>query len=163
MDKTCSRFLGVAAAIGLALTAGCGGGGVDREALQETPEGQAFLFRDAVMTLVASKMLTLGNMSRDEIPADDEVFTKAATDLAALAGMVTEGFMPEGAPDGSRALPAIWESWGDFEMRAQNFQQAAQAVADAAQSGGFAAGRDLVRPLQQTCGGCHSTYRAPDE
>jgi cytochrome c556 len=91
------------------------------------------------------------------------VFTKAATDLAALSGMVTDGFMPQGAPDGSRALPAIWESWSDFEMRAQNFQEAAQAVANAAQSGGLEGARDLVRPLQQTCGGCHSTYRAPDE
>lgn len=163
MDKTCSRFLGVAAAIGLALTAGCGGGGVDRGALAETPEGQAFLFRDAVMTLVASKMLTLGGMARGEIPADDAVFTKAAADIAALAGMVTEGFMPEGRPDGSRALPAIWQSWSDFEMRAQNFEQAAQAVANAAQSGGLEGARDLVRPLQQTCGGCHSTYRAPEE
>jgi cytochrome c556 len=163
MDKTCSRFLGVAAAIGLALTAGCGGGGVDRAALQETPEGQAFLFRDSLMTLVASKMLTLGDMSRGEIEADDALFTKAATDLAVLAGMTTEGFMPQGTPDGSRALPAIWESWSDFEMRAQNFQEAAQAVANAAQSGGLEGARDLVRPLQQTCGGCHSTYRAPDE
>lgn len=162
MKKSCSTLLAATAAIGMALTAGCGGG-VDRDALAETPEGQAFLFRDAAMTLIASKMLTIGDMARGDIPADDAVFTKAATDLAALSGMATEGFMPQGIPAGSRALPVIWEDWSDFEMRAQNFQEAAQAVAAAAQSGGLEAARDMVRPLQQTCGGCHSTYRAPDE
>jgi len=163
MKNSCSRVLAVAAALGMALTAGCGGGGIDRDALAETPEGQAFLFRDAVMTLVAAKMLTVGDMARGDIPADDAVFTKAATDLAALAGMTTEGFMPEGIPAGSRAMPEIWQNWSDFEARARDFQQAAQAVADAAQNGGLQAARDLVRPLQQTCGGCHSTYRAPEQ
>lgn len=160
MKKSCSRFLAVTAAIGFALTAGCGGGssGVD-----DTPEGQAFLFRDAVMTIVANKMLTVGGMARGEIEADDAVFTKAATDLATMAGMTTEGFMPQGIPGGSRAEPTIWENWSDFERRAQDFQQAAQAVADAAQNGGLAAAQDLVRPLQQTCGGCHSTYRASED
>lgn len=162
MKKSCSRVLAVAAALGMALTAGCGGGGIDRDALAETPEGQAFLFRDAVMTLVASKMLTVGDMARGDIPADDAVFTKAAADLAALAGMTTEGFMPEGIPAGSRAMPEIWQNWSDFEARAQDFEKAAQSVAEAAQSGGLGAARDLVRPLQQTCGGCHSSYRAPD-
>jgi cytochrome c556 len=163
MNKSC-RLLVAAAAVGVtALTAGCSGGGVDRDALAETPEGQAFLYRDAVMTLVANKMLTLGDMARGDIPADDAVFTKAATDLATLAGMTTEGFMPQGIPAGSRAMQAIWDNWSDFETRAKNFQDAAQAVADAAQSGGLAGARDLVRPLQQTCGGCHSTYRAPEE
>ncbi len=162
MKKSSSRFLAATAALGMVLTAGCGGGGVDRDALADTPEGQAFLYRDAVMTLVASKMLTLGNMSRGEIPEDDALFTKAAGDLARLAGMVTEGFMPEGIPDGSRSVPEIWQSWSDFEARAQDFEQAAQSVANAADTGGLAAARDLVRPLQQTCGGCHSTYRAPE-
>lgn len=161
MKKTCSRLLAATAAMGLAVTAGCGGGGDD--GLADTPEGRAFLFRDAVMTVVADKMLTVGGMARGEIDADDAVFTKAATDLATMAGMTTEGFMPQGIPSGSRAMPAIWDNWSDFERRAQDFQQAAQAVANAAQNGGLDAARDLVRPLQSTCGGCHSTYRAPEE
>ncbi|HEX6992810.1 MAG TPA: cytochrome c [Gammaproteobacteria bacterium] len=162
MKKTCSRVLAATAALGMVLVAGCGGGGIDRDALGETPEGQAFLFRDAVMTLVAAKMLTVGDMARGDIPADDAVFAKAAADLTVLAGMVTEGFMPQGIPQGSRAMPEIWENWDDFQARAQDFQKAAQAVADAAKNGGLEGARNLVRPLQQTCGGCHSTYRAPE-
>jgi cytochrome c556 len=160
MNRSCSKVLTVTAAIGLALTAGCGGGG---QGVDDSPEGQAFRFRDSVMTIVADKMLTIGAMARGEVEANDELFTKSATDLATMAGMTTEGFMPQGIPSGSRAMPVIWENWSDFERRAEDFRSAAQAVADAAQSGGLQAARDLVRPLQQTCGGCHSTYRAPDE
>jgi len=160
MKRACSRAGIAAAAIGFVFVAGCGGGQTEAD---DSPEGRAFRFRHAVMTVVGDKTLTIGAMARGELPADDAAFTKAATDLAVMAGMALEGFMPQGIPSGSRALPAIWESWSDFERRAQDFQQAAQAVADAAQSGGLEAARDLVRPLQQTCGGCHSTYRAPDE
>ena len=142
--------------MGMVLAAGCGGGAVE---VDDSPEGQAFRFRHAVMVVVADKMLTIGGMARGEIEADDTLFTKSAADLATMAGMATEGFMPQGIPQGSRSVPEIWENWSDFERRAQDFQRAAQAVADAAKSGGLDAASDLVRPLQQTCGGCHSTSK----
>lgn len=160
MNRSRSRVGAAAAAIGFVLVAGCGGG---QPAADDSPEGRAFQYRHAVMTVVGQKMLTLGGIARGEITADDAAFTKAASDLAVMAGMTTEAFTSQGIPSGSRALPAIWESWSDFERRAQDFQQAAQAVAEAAQRGGLEAARDLVRPLQQTCGGCHSTYRKPEE
>jgi len=161
MNNSFSKIVAVAAVSGLVLTAGCGGGG--QAELEDTPEAEAYLFRQAVMRVVANKMLTISGMARGEIPVDEAVFTKAANDVATMAGMATEGFMPQGIPNGSRAEPAIWEDWSDFEERAQNFRDAAQAVAEAAESGGFDAAQSLVRPLQDTCGGCHSTYRAPEE
>lgn len=160
MKRACSRAGIAAAAIGFVFVAGCGGGQTEAD---DSPEGWAFRFRHAVMTVVGDKTLTIGAMARGELPADDAAFTKAAIDLAAMARMATEGFMPQGIPSGSRSLPAIWDSWSDFERRSEDFERAAQALAEAAQSGGLEAARDLVRPLQQTCGGCHSTYRAPDE
>ena len=161
MNNSFSKIVAVAAVSGLVLTAGCGGGG--QAELEDTPEAAAFLFRQAVMRVTANKMLTISGMARGEIPVDEAVFTKAANDVATMAGMATEGFMPQGIPNGSRAEPTIWEDWSDFEERARNFQDAAQAVAEAAESGGFDAAQSLVRPLQDTCGACHSTYRAPEE
>ncbi|MBN1238788.1 MAG: cytochrome c [Gammaproteobacteria bacterium] len=152
--------IGAVAALGLTV-AGCQGGG--EAELEDTPEAQAFLFRQAVMRVIAQKMVPLGGMARGEVPVDEELFTKSATDLETMAGMATEGFMPQGIPSGSRALPAIWENWSDFEQKAQDFQQAAQALADAAESGGFEAAKDLVQPVAQTCGGCHRTYREREE
>ena len=159
MNKT---FLGRIASIGavaaLGLTvAGCQGGG-DAE-MDDSPEAQAFRYRQAVMRVIAQKMMPLGGMARGDVEVDEELFEKSATDLATVAGMTTEGFMPQGIPAGSRSVPAIWDNWSDFEAKAQDFQQAAQALADAATSGGFAAAQSLVQPVAQTCGGCHRTYR----
>jgi cytochrome c556 len=162
MKISSSRIASIGALMALGLAAGCGQGGGQAE-LEDTPEARAFLFRQAVMRVIAEKMIPIGGMARGDIPADDALFTKSATDLVTMAGMATEGFMPQGVPNGSRSLPAIWENWDDFEQKAQDFQQAAQAVADAAQSGGVSAAQSLVQPLAQTCGGCHRTYRERDE
>lgn len=159
--KMTFRIASIGAMIALGVTAGCGGGGSAE--VDDSPEAQAFRFRDAVMTIVAQKMVPLGGMARGEIPVDEELFTKTASDIATMAGMTTEGFMPQGIPAGSRSMPEIWDNWSDFEQKAQDFQQAAQAVADAAESGGFQAAQGLVQPLAQTCGGCHRSYRAPEE
>ncbi|HEX7080493.1 MAG TPA: cytochrome c [Gammaproteobacteria bacterium] len=161
MKRLPSRIAAAGAFIGMAMLAGCGGGGPAE--VEDTPEGEAFVFRDAVMHAVAYKMTPIGGMARGEIPVDDAVFRKAASDVATLSGMLLEGFMPQGIPAGSRATPDIWMNWTDFEQRAKAFQDAAQAVAEAAESGGVEAARDLVRPLLDTCGGCHRTYRAPEE
>jgi cytochrome c556 len=160
MKISFGRIASIGALVALGLTAGCGGGG---EEVDDSPEAQAFRFRQAVMRVVAQKMIPLGGMARGDIELDEDLFKKSASDLVTMAGMTTEGFMPEGTVSGSAALPAIWENWSDFEQKAADFQQAAQALNDAAQSGGFAAAQSLVQPLAGTCGGCHRTYRQRDE
>lgn len=161
MNKAVRSIAAVGAVIGLGVIAGCSSGEPAVDPM--SPEGAAFLFRESVMTIVGNKMMTLNNMVRGEIPADDQLFTKAANDLVAMAGMTTEGFMPQGTPGNSRAAPEIWSDWENFESRAAAFEEAAQAVANAANNGGLEAARDLVRPLSQTCGGCHMNYRLPED
>lgn len=144
----------------LALSA-CGGGPA---ADADTPEGRAFAYRDAVMTILANKLGTIGGMARGDIPVDEAVFVKATADLAATAGMLVEGFETEGIASGSRALPAIWEDFDDFQARANDLVQASQGLAlAAAERGGFAAAQGLVQGTQGTCGACHRTYRAREE
>jgi cytochrome c556 len=147
--------------VGFLLLTGCGGGGMPADA--DTPEGQAFAYRHAVMEVLANKTATIGGMAREEIPLDEAVFTKATADLAALAGMVTEGFDTEGIATGSRATPEIWSNWDDFVAKAGDLEQAAQALADAAATGGFSAAQGMVQGTVGNCGGCHRSYRAPDE
>jgi cytochrome c556 len=161
MKMTLERIASIGAVVALGLAAaGCSGGG---EAVDDSPEGEAYMYRDAVMHAIAHKMGSLGGMARGEITVDEDQFVKDATDLGVLAGMATEGFMPQGTPAGSRAMPEIWENWDDFQQKAQAFEDAAQSLSDAAESGGFMAAQGLVQPVAQTCGGCHRTYRAPEE
>jgi cytochrome c556 len=142
--------------IGFLLLAACGGG-VPADA--DTPAGQAFQYRQAVMRVLANKMTTIGGMAREEIPLDAAVFTKATADLAAVAGMLREGFEGQGAAIGSRTLPEAWTNWDDFSQKSDDLTQATQALADAAASGGFAAAQGMVQGTAGTCGACHRVYR----
>jgi cytochrome c556 len=152
----------IGALLSLVLVSACGQGqapAVD----PETPEGSAFLYRQAVMRVAANKSATVGAMARGEVPVDEAAFAKAVNDLNAVSGMMTEGFMPQGAPEGSRALPEIWTNWADFEAKAAALTTATQGLADATRTGGFAAGSPLVQSMAGNCGGCHRTYRMRTE
>lgn len=152
------------ALLALVFVAACGGsGGGSSAADADTPEAAAFRYRQAVMRVLANKMAMLGAMARGEMTVDDAAFRKAAADLDALSGMVTEGFMPEGAIEGSATLPETWSNWADFEAKANDLEQAAAGLASAAQSGGFEAAQSLVQSTAGTCGGCHRSYRRRDE
>lgn len=156
--------MAIAALAAAVLLAGCGqSGGGGAAAEDDSPEAQAYEFRHAVMELVARKNGVLGGMARGEVPDDQALFTKSATDLAALASMVTEGFQTPGIVAQSRSLPDIWTNMGDFTQKAADFQNAANAVAQAAQSGDFAGAKQLAGNVGPTCGGCHRPYRAAAE
>jgi cytochrome c556 len=157
----------VGAVCSLVMLSACGQGGAPAGGAAavdpETPEGRAFLFRQAVMRVAAGKSATVGAMARGEVPVDEAAFAKAVNDLNAVAGMMAEGFMPQGAPEGSRALPEIWTNWADFEAKAMALTTATQALADATRTGGFAAASPMVQSTVQNCGGCHRTYRMRTE
>jgi cytochrome c556 len=155
-----SKILG--AGIGFALLAACGGMG-GQQFDPESPEGEAYLYREAIMTLVADKMATIGGMAREEIPLDEAKFVKATKELAALSGMLLEGFEIDVVVDGSRSLPDIWANRSDFEQKAMDFETAAGGLAAAAESGGFASAQGLVQGTAGTCGGCHRSYRQRTE
>lgn len=150
------------ALLSLVFVAGCGGGGMSA-ADADTPEAAAFRHRQAVMRILADKMALLGSMARGEAAVDDAAFRKAAADLEAMSGMVVEGFMPEGAIQGSATLPETWTNWDDFTSKAEDLEEAASALATATESGGFEAGQSLVQSTAGNCGGCHRSYRRRDE
>lgn len=149
------------APLSLMLIAGCGGGGSAED--EDTPEAAAFRFRDAVMTLLAAKALTVGGMARGDIAVDEAEFSKSVNDLAALSGMLVEGFMPEGMPNGSRAMPEIWQNWDDFAKKAGELESATMGLAEASNNGGFSAAQGLVQGTISNCGACHRAYRKREE
>jgi cytochrome c556 len=138
-------------------------GGKGAAPAEDTPEQQAFEFRDGVMHALAWKVGKLNGMAQGEIPADDAVSVKTARDVAALAGMLADGFIPNSIVKGSAALPEIWMNFADFQQKGADLQTAATAFADAAQANGFAAAKGMVPAIRQTCGGCHRPYRKRQE
>ena len=67
---------------------------------------------------------------------------------------------PEGTLEGKTDAKAeIWEDWADFEARANESQQAAQALLDAVQSGDAGVIDTRFGELAQTCKACHKPFR----
>jgi cytochrome c556 len=145
--------------------AGCGqgGGGKAGAPAEDTPEQQAFEFRDGLMHALSWKVGKLRGMAQGDIPVDDAVAVKSARDVAAIAGMLTDGFIPNSIVKGSAALPEIWMNFPDFQQKAADLQTASTALADAAQANGFAAAKGMVQAVGQSCGGCHRPYRKRQE
>jgi cytochrome c556 len=140
-----------------------GGGAAAGAAADDSPEYQAFEFRNGVMHSLAWKVGKLRAMQQGDIPVDNAVALKNARDTAALAGMLADGFIPNSIVKGSLALPDIWKNFSDFQQKATDLQTAATALADATQANGFEASKAMVQPVGQSCGGCHRPYRKRDE
>ena len=141
-----------------------GGGGAGAAApADDSPEYQAFQFRDGAMHALAWKVGKLRAMAGGDIPVDNAAALKHARDTAALAGMLADGFIPNSIVKGSLALPEIWMNFSDFQQKANDLQTAATALADAAQANGFEASKGMVQAVGQSCGGCHRPYRKRDE
>jgi cytochrome c556 len=159
MKKLFGRLALIGMLSGLGLAA-CGGGPKFDE---DSPEGQAYIYRSSLMEVVSHEMALIGGMARGDIPADEQKFKMAASNLATLSAMVPDAFMQNLTVPGSRAMPEIWQNWDDFKMKAQQFADGAMTVNMAAQSGGIDAAKGAVQQLAQTCGGCHRNYRAPED
>ena len=160
--KKLATLLGISL-VSLLVVACGGGGGTAQAPVDDTPEGAAFQYRRAVMQSIAYKVGQARGMAQGEIPVDAAAFTKHASDVATLAGMIVEGFIPNSAVEGSAALPDVWTNMPDFQAKAADLQNAAQALATAAQSQGFEAAKGMVQAVGQTCGGCHRPYRRRQE
>lgn len=81
-----------------------------------------------------------------------EALSRLTRDIALL--------FPEGTGAGKTdAKPEIWENRADFEARAGESQQAAQALLDAVESGDAGAIDTQFGELTQTCKACHRPFR----
>jgi cytochrome c556 len=115
------------------------------------------------MHALAWKVGKLRAMQQGEIPVDNAAAVKNAHDVAVVAGMLAEGFIPNSIVKGSAAVPEIWNNFADFQQKATDLQTAATSLADAAQANGFDAAKGMVQAVSQSCGGCHRPYRKREE
>lgn len=161
--KKASRIIGRSVLVlGLAALAACGGPAYD----PNSPEGQAFESRYSIMEEAGTRMELINNMAREQIPLDEAAFEAAAIELASLTEQMPEGFAEAWIVPGSRADPAIWDNKADFDSRMDAAIEATARLAEVVQNDGFAAAQTLVVTNPTTssnCGGCHNTYRLPED
>ncbi len=118
--------------------------------------------RQSLMTLYAYNLGVLGGMAQGRMPYDAEAAAAAATSLYHASRSGSARMWPagsdNGAMQGTRALPAIWQNMDDFGSRFGALQGATEAMMAAAGTD-LAALQGAMGPLGAACGGCHQTYR----
>ena len=104
---------------------------------------------------------TIDEIKKSE-PSVDVLRTNAAT-LNKLSHQVHRWFPKGSGPEAgvkTAALPAIWEQWDQFRVRANTFAGQAQGLDAAAKKGDVAQVRAYVQGVGGACKGCHDNFRA---
>jgi cytochrome c556 len=91
------------------------------------------------------------------------VIQRAAQAIALSAAQIPRLF-PKGSTDPrSRALPAIWDHWDKFVQLANQLQDQATSLSNAAGSGQDEKLQDKANKMFATCKSCHEQFRRPED
>jgi cytochrome c556 len=133
-------------------------------AAQDAAVKGAITARQSLMKLYAFNLGTLGAMAQVKMDYDADAAGAAASNLAKLTTLNGRALWVPGSDnmsaDGTRALPAIWESGSDIGAKAAALREAAAAM-EAAAGGGLDSLKGAMGALGGACGDCHKAYRAP--
>ena len=148
------KLVAVSLAVGIATASFAGGHGGN-------PAVDA---RQAHMKLYGFNLGILGGMARGNAEYDAEMASAAAANMAALVKLNQSAYWPMGSDnasiEGTRALPALWENFGDVMKISGDFVAAAENLAAVA-GNGLEALQGAIGPVGGACGACHKAYRAP--
>lgn len=132
----------------------------------DAPFAGAIKARQAHMKLYAHNIGILGSMAKGAVEYDSTAAAAAAANLASLSMLSQAGYWPEGSEsesnEGTDALAALWQNFGDVSEKGGDLAKAAQAMA-------MVAGDDLgalqgaMKELGGACGACHKKYRKPQK
>jgi cytochrome c556 len=132
----------------------------------EDPNADSVEIRHGVMLLMANQLEVLGNMAKEVTAYDQATAAKAATNLVALASVVSPDMFPAGseygASEDSFALPAIWSNPDDFVSDINDLNAAAATMQGAA-STDLASLKSAMGVVGGACSACHKVYRQPEE
>jgi cytochrome c556 len=141
-----------------------------------------------IVAAVAAMLLdaTAVAMAQDPVAARQEEFKEFGRRAEALKVIIVDGqgqlgdasphiahivqtapeiptWFPEGSGTGeTRALPVIWERFGEFEGKAENLERLATELQEKIGAGDQGAALVAFGAMgQQGCGGCHQDFRRP--
>ena len=151
--------LAVAAAGVLAITVGAAAFAADEPA-------SVVKYRQSLMDANSAHLGMIAAVVKGDVSFTDDLAANA--NALALMGKALSANLQQLFPEGTgkdaglktRALPAIWEKWSDFEKVAARFEQESAKLAEVAQGGDMAAIGQQVGVLgKEACGACHETFR----
>ncbi|WP_193182011.1 c-type cytochrome [Nisaea sediminum] len=121
--------------------------------------------RNAQMKLYSWNLGMLGGMAKGTVEYDAAKASAAASNLAALSAMSSQGMWPEGsdsfAMEGkTRAMPEIWTTYPAISEKGAALKDAAAKLAEVA-GNGLDALKGGVGDVGKACGDCHKQFRMP--
>lgn len=120
-------------------------------------------YRQAEMKVLGAHMGAIKSVVTDQRDFLASV-PRHAEDIAAVASLIPslfpEGSGPGGPEGDTDALPAIWESWGDFQAKAENMGKLAGELAATARAGDpLSTAQAFAKLGKEGCGACHENFR----
>lgn len=120
--------------------------------------------RKGQFELLALNIGVLGGMARGNVPYDAAAASAAAGNIATVSKINQSVLWPagshNGAIQGTRAQPNIFENSADFAAKWDNLGKRAAAL-QAVAGNGLDALRPAVGAVGAACQECHEKYRAP--
>lgn len=122
---------------------------------------KAVEYRQQAFQLIRQNFAYMAGMVRGEIDFDGAMFEERAQALSYLSNVPWAGFSHAGENySGSGDAKAdVWQNRDDFDARALQFQQDAQALAEAAASHQLRDARGAFMSTARNCQQCHDRYR----
>jgi cytochrome c556 len=121
--------------------------------------------RHGLMLQMASDLGTLGGMAKGTAAYDQAAATQAASNIAAIASVLSMAQFPAGSETGaaadSYALADIWTKQDDFLSKITDLNNAAGMMKMAAATDANAIKGSMAQ-LGGACSACHKSYRQPE-
>ncbi|MBB1300022.1 MULTISPECIES: cytochrome c [Pseudoalteromonas] len=119
----------------------------------------AIEYRQAAFSMIRVQIGDMGDMLKGKVPFDAEQFKHRANNAAALSKMPWEAFVAGSDKGDTSALPAIWSDNETFMKKAAAFQQYADELAVAAQTGDKKVIAKAFGPWAKGCKDCHTSFK----
>ncbi|KPH62936.1 cytochrome C [Pseudoalteromonas porphyrae] len=132
--------------------------GASAESVFEEPS-DAIEYRQAAFSMIRVQIGDMGDMLKGKVEFDAQRFQKRANNAAALSKMPWEAFGAGTDKGDTSALPAIWSDNETFMKKATAFQQYADELAVAAQSGDKKLIAKAFGPWAKGCKDCHTSFK----
>jgi cytochrome c556 len=126
-------------------------------AAQDDEPPPAVEYRQGIMNSLRTQTGSLRSIVDGEVAYAGHARARAQS-IHELAQMLSDIF-PESAT-GGRAKSEIWQDADDFAEKVAAIQSAAAQLAEVAEMGDLEAVGEALGGVQQTCRGCHMTFRA---
>lgn len=129
-------------------------------AIAATPQ-DAIKYRKAVMNTMAGHVGAINLIFTGKVEHQEYLLSHA--EALAAAGDQLGKLFPAGSGEGDTdALPAVWSDAAGFQKAADAGKTATAALRDAVKAGDRAAIGRSLKPVFDSCKGCHDKFREED-